>query len=84
VSEPGSTGSEDDVLVDEPSAQPEQPDKPQEIKPAFTVGWPSDALPEGFTNLGKVTNVIDYRGYGGEIYIQWNMLTEDEVKNICR
>lgn len=81
VSEPGAE-SEDDVLADEPGEQPEQPAEPQEIKPTFTEDWPSDALPEGFPNLGKVTKVIDFRGYGDEIYIQWNIVTEDEVKKI--
>jgi len=74
--------TEDDILDDEPSEQPEQPAEPQEIKPTFTEDWPSHALPEGFPNLGKVTKVIDFRGYGNEIYIQWNIVTEDEVKKI--
>lgn len=50
--------------------------------PTFTVDWPAHALPEGFPNLGKVTKVIDFRGYGDEIYIQWNIVSEEEVKNI--
>ena len=48
----------------------------------FTVDWPSDALPEEFPNLGKVTSVYDFREFGNEIYINWNLMSEEEVQAV--
>lgn len=49
-----------------------------EPEPYFPEDWPSYALPEGFPN----TKVIDFRKYGNEIYIQWNIVSEEEVQKI--
>jgi len=83
----GSVGGTEETTDDR--MDPAETEKPVEEAPAqgepvptFTVDWPSDALPEGFPNLGKVTKVMDFRGYGNEIYIQWNIISEEELKNI--
>ena len=67
---------------DETVKQDETASPQGESVPSFTVDWPADALPDGFPNLGKVTKVIDFRGYGSEIYIQWNIVSEEEVQRI--
>lgn len=73
------TGQDD---PDEPNVQDPATSSQGDPVPTFTEDWPADALPEGFPNLGKVTRVMDFRTYGNEIYISWNIVSEEEVQNI--
>ncbi len=52
------------------------------LAPSFTVDWPADMLPEGFPNLGKVTKVNDSRMFGKKVTVIWNIVDEDQVKEI--
>lgn len=53
-----------------------------DLVPSFTVDWPADMLPEGFPNLGKVTKVNDSRMFGKTVTVIWNIVNEDQVKEI--
>ena len=51
-------------------------------EPTFTVDWPADMLPDDFPNLGKVTKVYDSRAFVKKITINWNIISEQQVKEI--
>lgn len=53
-----------------------------EPEPTFTVDWPSEMLPDDFPDLGKVTKIFDSRSYSKKVTIIWNMVSEDQVKEI--
>ena len=50
--------------------------------PTFTIDWPSEMLPSDFPNLGKVTKVYDSRSFVKKVTINWNIVSEDQVKEI--
>ena len=50
--------------------------------PTFTTDWPSEMLPDDFPNLGKVTEVYDSRSFVKQIRVIWNIVSEDQVKEI--
>ena len=50
--------------------------------PTFTVDWPSEMLPEDFPDLGKVTKIYDSRDFVKKITVNWNIVSEDQVKEI--
>ena len=50
--------------------------------PTFTVDWPSEMLPDDFPDLGKVTKVYDSRSFVKKITVNWNIVSEDQVKEI--
>ncbi len=49
---------------------------------SFTQDWPTEMLPEGFPNLGKVSKVVDSSVFGPKITIYWNILTETEANSL--
>lgn len=58
---------------------PASTDKKGDPVPTYNEDWPTEMLPDGFPNLGKVTKVSDKRSYGNVITIYWNMITEDQI-----
>ena len=50
--------------------------------PTFTVDWPSEMLPDDFPDLGKVTKVYDSRTFVKKVTVNWNIVSEDQVKEI--
>lgn len=50
--------------------------------PTFTIDWPSEMLPDDFPDLGKVTKVYDSRSFVKKVTVNWNIVSEDQVKEI--
>lgn len=50
--------------------------------PTFTDDWPSEILPADFPDLGKVTKVYDSRRFVKQVTVHWNIVTENQVKEI--
>ncbi|MDD2362079.1 MAG: hypothetical protein PHH84_03850 [Oscillospiraceae bacterium] len=50
--------------------------------PTFTVDWPSEMLPSDFPDLGKITKVYDSRAFVKKVTVNWNIVSEDQAKEI--
>lgn len=50
--------------------------------PAFSVDWPAEMLPEDFPDLGMVTEVYDSRAFVKQITVNWNLVTEEQTREI--
>lgn len=50
--------------------------------PTFSVDWPSEMLPDDFPDLGKVTKIYDSRAFVKKVTVNWNIVSEEQVKEI--
>lgn len=50
--------------------------------PTFPSDWPAEMLPEDFPDLGMVTEVYDSRAFIKQITVNWNIVTEEQTKEI--